>query len=66
MGTCQNRISEAVLTCTNNLCFEQKYENNKNQRTNGPVNADLISWPRISICLAKVKGTSYTFIHSFN
>ena len=37
-----------------------------NQRTNGPVNAHLISWPRISICLAKVKGTSYTFIYSFS
>ena len=27
---------------------------------------NLISWPRISICLAKVKGTSYTFIYSFS
>ena len=33
MGTCINRPSEAVLTCTHNLCFEQKYEysNKKNQ-----------------------------------
>ena len=23
-------MSEAVLTCTHNLCFEQKYENSKN------------------------------------
>ena len=26
MGTRQNRLTEAVLMCTNNLCFEQKYE----------------------------------------
>ena len=26
MGTCLKRPSEAVLTCTHNLCFEQKYE----------------------------------------
>ena len=26
MGTRQNRLIEAVLTSTNNLCFEQKYE----------------------------------------
>ena len=31
-----------------------------NQRNDGPVNAHLISCPRISIyCPAKVKGTSY-------
>ena len=30
MGTRQNRLSEAVLTCTHNLCFEQKYEKSKN------------------------------------
>ena len=29
MGTCENRLNEAVLTCTHNLCFEQKYENSK-------------------------------------
>ena len=23
MGTRRNRLSEAVLTCTNNICFEQ-------------------------------------------
>ena len=40
------RLTEAVLTCTHDLCFEQKYENSKKkQRTNGPVNAHLISWP---------------------
>ena len=27
MGTRQNRLAEAVLTSTHNLCFEQKYEN---------------------------------------
>ena len=27
MGTRQNRLNEAVLTCTLNICFEQKYEN---------------------------------------
>ena len=26
MGTRQNRLDEAVLTCTHSLCFEQKYE----------------------------------------
>ena len=29
MGTRYNRLSEAVLTCTHNLCFEQKYEKSK-------------------------------------
>ena len=33
MGTRQNRLSEGVLTCTNNLCFEQKYENYKKKST---------------------------------
>ena len=27
MGTRKNRLGEAVLTSTHNLCFEQKYEN---------------------------------------
>ena len=27
MGTRLNRLAEAVLTSTHNLCFEQKYEN---------------------------------------
>ena len=26
MGTRSNRINEAVLTCTHNICFEQKYD----------------------------------------
>ena len=26
MGTRENRLAEAVLTNTHNLCFEQKYE----------------------------------------
>ena len=26
MGAPENRLVEAVLTCTHNLCFEQKYE----------------------------------------
>ena len=26
MGTRKNRLGEAVLTSTHNLCFEQKYE----------------------------------------
>ena len=26
MGTRKNRLAEAVLTSTHNLCFEQKYE----------------------------------------
>ena len=30
MGTRKNRIAEAVLTSTNNLCFEQKYEKYQN------------------------------------
>ena len=27
MGTRKNRLAEAVLTSTHNLCFEEKYEN---------------------------------------
>ena len=27
MGTRQNRLAEAVLTHTHNLCFEQEYQN---------------------------------------
>ena len=27
MSTCYNRLAEAVLTSTQNLCFEQKFEN---------------------------------------
>ena len=30
MGTRKNRLSEAVLTSTHNLCFEQKYEKYQN------------------------------------
>ena len=35
MGTRQNRLNEAflieaVLACTHNICFEQKYENSQN------------------------------------
>ena len=30
MGTCYNRLDEAVLTSTHNLCFEQKYEKYQN------------------------------------
>ena len=30
MGTRQNRLLEAVLTSTRNLCFEQEYENYQN------------------------------------
>ena len=30
MGTRSNRIGEAVLTSTHNLCFEQKYEKYQN------------------------------------
>ena len=26
------RINEAVLTCTHNICFEQKYEKSKNMK----------------------------------
>ena len=33
MGTRLNRLSEVVLTCTHNLCFEQKYENSKKYST---------------------------------
>ena len=29
----RRNISEAVLTCTHNLCFEQKYEKNKKNST---------------------------------
>ena len=30
MGTRSNRLGEAVLTSTHNLCFEQKYEKYQN------------------------------------
>ena len=30
MGTRLNRLDEAVLTSTHNLCFEQKYEKYQN------------------------------------
>ena len=30
MGTCYNRLGEAVLTSAHNLCFEQKYEKYQN------------------------------------
>ena len=29
MGTRYNRLNEAVLTCTHNICLEQKYETSK-------------------------------------
>ena len=29
----RNRLIEAVLTCTHNICFEQKYENIQNSST---------------------------------
>ena len=31
MGTCYNRLGEAVLTSTHNLYLEQKYENYQNR-----------------------------------
>ena len=33
MGTRENRLGEAVPTCTHNLCFEQKYEKYQNFST---------------------------------
>ena len=30
VGTRQNRLNKAVLTCTHNQCFEQKYEKHHN------------------------------------
>ena len=33
MGTRQNRLIEAVLTCTHNICFGQKYENSQKNST---------------------------------
>ena len=30
MGTRQNRLADAILTSTHNLCFEQKYEKYQN------------------------------------
>ena len=35
---CGHSLELPYLTCTHNLCFEHKQEN---QRTNGPVNAHL-------------------------
>ena len=32
MGTRKNRLNVAVITCTHNVCFEQKYENSKKKR----------------------------------
>ena len=32
-GYSLNRQNEAVLTCTHNICFEQKYENSQNIST---------------------------------
>ena len=29
VGSRNNHLTEVVLTCTHNLCFEQKYENNQ-------------------------------------
>ena len=29
MGTRKNRLTKAVLTCTHNICFEQKHEKKK-------------------------------------
>ena len=34
MGTRENRLVEAVLTSTYNLCFEQKYEKYQNFLSN--------------------------------
>ena len=39
--------SEAVLTCTHNLCFEQKYENNQNISTE---NCHFYSCEKIAVC----------------
>ena len=33
MGTRKHRLTEAVLTSTHNICFEQKYENSQNIAT---------------------------------
>ena len=33
MGTRLNRLNEAVLTCTHNLCVEQEFENSKKKST---------------------------------
>ena len=33
MGTRKSRLNEAALTCTHNICFEQKYENSKKKST---------------------------------
>ena len=46
-------FTEAVLTCTHNLCFEHKYENyynfsSENFNDNGPIRAHLISGPTVS------------------
>ena len=32
-GYSLERLNEAVLTCTHNICFEQKYENCQNNST---------------------------------
>ena len=53
MGTRLNRlraktkIVEAVLMCTHNRCFEQKYENNQNISTE---NCHFYSCEKIAVC----------------
>ena len=43
MGTRQNRLTEAVIMCTNNLCFEQKYENDNKINWHCHFNSRVIS-----------------------
>ena len=53
MFALKHRLWVLVLTCTHNLCFEQKYEkyynfSSENFNDNGPIRAHLISGPTVS------------------
>ena len=47
VGTRYNHLTEVVLTCTHNLCFEQKYENNQKISTE---NCHFYSCEKIAVC----------------
>ena len=52
MGTRLNRLNEAVLTCTHNISFEQKYEKSKKKMKivtfTAVLNSCILQWARFS------------------
>ena len=50
VGTCLNRLDEAVLTCTHNICFEQILEKSQNNSTD---NCHFYS--RKNLCILHVR-----------